>query len=421
VTQIAHDLGLLLGGLLAARAVTLVLAAGWHAHGPATPSPSGDLPHLDVLVPAFNEEAVLKATVERLLRSDHPQFDVWILDDGSTDTTAQLAHKLASRDPRVHALILPHNVGKAAALNHGLGHLTGPHVATIDADTLVERSTLSRLTRRLLTPDVSAVAGNVKVGNRTSLLTRLQSLEYIASLQLNRRAQDTLGCITTIPGAAGAYTLDALQEVGGYSSDTRTEDTDLTLSLLRAGHHMVFEPNAHTYTEAPSSLSGMIRQRERWLTGFLQCLWKHRSGLGRPNAAGLLGLPNLLYTHVLTFLLPLPLLWSVDAYDLPARVLLGGISGFGVAMCAIAWWAIWADREDPRDAPWVPLQIVIWPTLLYVVAARVCLGFIRQEHNGWFRPEREGDLSAASLSSRADLSPVIRAAPAPHTEPHRVP
>lgn len=385
-------LALALAALPTLRLALIVLGAAWHARRPAPPPVA--LPHLDVLVPAFNESLVLERTVRSLLHSDHPDLRVLVIDDGSEDGTGAIARALAA-DPRVRAICLPRNGGKAAALNAGLDHATGPHLATVDADTQVSAAALRLLTTRLCEPGVAAAAANVKVGNRERWITRMQSLEYIAALQLDRRAQDVIGCITTVPGAAAAFRLSAVREVGGYSGETRTEDTDLTLSLLRAGHRVVFEPRAHALTEAPQSLTALLRQRVRWIAGFAQCTWKHRAALLRPTVLGWIGLPNLLYTQLVVLLLPLPALlgaaWT-GAYTTKGTI--AAIGSVVAVQTALAAWAVWLDRERARDLPLLPVQLTLWPVLLLTASLLAWSRLLVGAQVPWSSPARHGTVPA---------------------------
>jgi cellulose synthase/poly-beta-1,6-N-acetylglucosamine synthase-like glycosyltransferase len=127
------------------------------------------------------------------------------------------------------------------------------------------------------------VAGNVKVVNRRNLWTCLQALEYIEGLNLARRAQGFMRAVNIIPGPLGVFRRDVLTGVGGYDTDTYAEDADLTLKVLTAGWHIVYEPRAIAWTEAPESLHDLIKQRYRWTRGILQALQKRRSWLASPK------------------------------------------------------------------------------------------------------------------------------------------
>ena len=154
--------------------------------------------------------------------------------------------------------------------------------------------TISRLVRWFADPQVGAVAGNAKVGNRLNMLTRWQALEYITAQNLERRALATLGCITVVPGAVGAWRREAIVKLGGFPANTLAEDQDLTIMVQRAGYKVLFDQEAIAWTEAPDTMAGLAKQRFRWAFGTLQCLWKHRRVNLNPRygALGLVAMPQ---------------------------------------------------------------------------------------------------------------------------------
>ena len=196
-------------------------------------------PDVTVMIPAYNEESVIVDTVRSALASVYPKLEILVIDDGSTDHTAELVRSNFAADPRVRLLLQP-NRGKPAALNHALSEATGEIVVSIDADTIVDPEAVPRLVRHFVNPKVGAVAGNVKVMNRNKWLTRWQALEYITSQNLEKRAFDLLNCIPVVPGAAGAWRADLLRANGGFSGDTVAEDTDLTLTIRRNGWKILY-------------------------------------------------------------------------------------------------------------------------------------------------------------------------------------
>jgi hypothetical protein len=204
-----------------------------------------------VLVPAYNERDTIAATVASLAASTHP-IEILVVDDGSTDGTAEVV------GDGVRVIQVP-NAGKSTALNTGTAFSTHDIVVMIDADTVVEPTAIAELVRPFAGPDVGAVAGNVKVGNRRRLLGRWQHIEYVIGFNLDRRLYDALGCIPTVPGALGAFRKSALADVGGLSHDTLAEDTDLTMSLLRRGWRVVYQETARSRTEAPATLRALWR------------------------------------------------------------------------------------------------------------------------------------------------------------------
>ena len=247
---------------------------------------SGGDETISVVIAAYNEAPVIARTVASVLASDVPILELIVVDDGSSDGTAERA----AIDPRVRVIVKP-NGGKASALNLGIAAATGDLLFHIDADTILEPAAVGRLAAHFALADVAAVAGNVQVGNRVNLLTRWQDLEYETSQNLDRRAYANLNCITVIPGAIGMWRRAAVLEVGGYQTDTLAEDMDLTWRLRRKGCRLDNEPLAIAYTEAPERFRDFFKQRFRWSYGTLQCLWKHRRALGRYGWFGWFALP----------------------------------------------------------------------------------------------------------------------------------
>lgn len=402
----ALDAGLaLLGGALLVRWCALVVLSivDWLARRsaplPSAPPSGVAWPPVALIVPAFNEERVLDGAVASALGGDYPDLRVVIVDDGSTDRTLEIARGWAEREPSIHAVAQRPNGGKAAALNAGIAATAAEIVVTVDADTVLEVDAVRRLVAPLLhDARIGAVAGNVKVGNRRGLVTIFQSIEYITGLNLNRRAQHRLRCVTTVPGAAGAWRRRALVDVGGVPGDTRVEDTDLTIAIQRAGWRVVYQPDAVAYTEAPSSWSGLTAQRTRWIWGFIQVAYKHRGGLFRHGSLGWLGLPDLIYKNVLSFLLlPLifPGLWRLIvafSWQAVAELMLGLVI-FDIVASTLSYAE---ERERAVELLWVPVRRLIWPWYLAGVLVRVLWLAGRDGTVPWAKLPRSGALARAA-------------------------
>jgi cellulose synthase/poly-beta-1,6-N-acetylglucosamine synthase-like glycosyltransferase len=153
----------------------------------------------------------------------------------------------------------------------------------MDGDSALSSQTLRYGSRHFRDPKVGAVAGNVKVLNATKMITNLQSLEYVEGLNMVRTSQSYLKMVNIIPGPIGIFRKQAIIDAGWYSSDTYAEDADLTLKVRQAGWHIVYEPKAIAYTEAPESMYQLLKQRYRWTRGLLQSLKKHRQRLFKPR------------------------------------------------------------------------------------------------------------------------------------------
>ncbi len=319
-----------------------------------------------------------------------------MIDDGSTDGTATLVEQL--RLPRV-TVLRQENLGKPAALNRGLAAASHDVVVMVDADTVFEPETLGRLVEPLGDAAVGAVSGNTKVGNRRGLLGSWQHIEYVMGFNLDRRLYDVLECMPTVPGAIGAFRRQALEAIGGLSDATLAEDTDVTIALGRAGWRVVYVEDARAWTEAPSSLTALWRQRYRWCYGTLQAVWKHRAALWRPEEKriGRRGLP-----YLLLFQITLPLLAPlIDVFSLYGLFFLGVRwvaaywAVFTLLQLLLGWYAFRLDRESPWHLAAMPLQQLVYRQLMYLVAVESVLTALRGTRLHWRPSHRTGDIEIA--------------------------
>ncbi len=291
----------LAAALYIARLVVVVFVAARHAGRARIVAAVS--PRVAVLVPAYREELVISRCVASLRASAYPNLEIVVIDDGSNDGTAAAARHAAGNDGRV-TVLQKANGGKASALNHGFSATRAEVIVVVDADSIVERDAIAELVKPLADARVGAVAGNVKVGNRWSALGVFQHLEYVMGINLDRRFFDEIDAISVVPGALGSFRREAIEAVGGFPTDTLAEDADLTVAIGERGLHVRHAPYAHAWTEVPTAIGALRRQRYRWAYGTLQVLWKHRGAPVRKGATnvGRLGLPYLL---VFGYLLPL--------------------------------------------------------------------------------------------------------------------
>jgi cellulose synthase/poly-beta-1,6-N-acetylglucosamine synthase-like glycosyltransferase/peptidoglycan/xylan/chitin deacetylase (PgdA/CDA1 family) len=290
--------------LVSGRTLIIGILAFIEKLRPDHPEVREPLPSVTVLIPAHNEESVILQTITSVLLSNVQDLRIIVVNDGSADRTGELLDANFSHEPRVR-IIHQVNRGKAAALNLAMSQAETEIVITIDADTEIEPDAIRKLLRHFSDPTVGAVAGNVKVGNRSRWLTRWQALEYITSQNMEKRAFDLLNCITVVPGALGAWRKEAIDAAGGITADTVAEDADLTIAIRRLGWRVSYDEEAIAWTEAPETPRQLIRQRFRWTFGTLQSFWKHSGTLFRPRygTLGWIALPN-----IFVFQLALPLI-----------------------------------------------------------------------------------------------------------------
>ena len=325
-------------------------------------------PAVTVLIPAHNEESVIVQTVTSVLLSDLNDIRVIVVDDGSTDRTLELLETNFGRNQAVQ-IIHQANRGKAAALNHALSHAQTKMVVTIDADTEIEPDAIRLLLRHFSDPKVAAVAGNVKVGNRSRWLTRWQALEYITSQNMEKRAFDLLNCITVVPGALGAWRKRAIEDGGGITADTVAEDADLTIGIRRLGWRITYDEDAIAWTEAPETPTALVRQRFRWTFGTLQSFWKHRDTLFRPKygTLGCIALPNIFIFQIL-----LPLISPV--LDL---LFFGSLVLWGLAQLRITQIPqLWTTADVQRS-------VVFFLGFLLIDVLTCVIAFALERHEDW--------------------------------------
>ena len=401
----AGDLALQLGiGLVLTFLVVLIvryLLLLWlghlhHIESWAVPALGDDAPTVTIIVPAYNEEAVIVPALRSLLELRYPAYEVLVVDDGSSDGTFAAASTMAGRWGDVTIRVVRKaNGGKATALNHGIALATGDYVLCMDADSRLAPGTLRAAMRHFADPRVGAVAGNVKVVNRGNLWTRLQALEYIEGLNMARRAQGFLHVVNIVPGPIGVFRRDVLARVGGYDTDTFAEDADLTLKLLVDGWHVVYEDHAIAWTEAPETLHDLIKQRYRWTRGILQALRKRSSWLLTP-AGG-----PVVWMSLLAMLFE-AILWPT--FNVLGNVLFAAAAlSAGAASGVMYWWllltlldvaaALHSIAMEEEDLGLVPYAIVYRLFFIAIVDVAKLFATLEELANvrmGWGKLARAG-------------------------------
>jgi cellulose synthase/poly-beta-1,6-N-acetylglucosamine synthase-like glycosyltransferase/peptidoglycan/xylan/chitin deacetylase (PgdA/CDA1 family) len=379
-----------------------------YGRGRAIPPPIDPTRFVSVLIPAFNEERVIVDSVRRVLASENVELEILVIDDGSKDATSAVVREAFADEPRVRLLTLE-NGGKANALNRGLAMVRGDVIIALDADTRFQKNTVAYLARWFDDPEIGAVAGNAKVGNRFNLVTRWQSVEYVTAQNLERRALTQFDAITVVPGAVGAWRRAALDAVGGYPTDTLAEDQDLTIAIQRVGWRIGYDIAAVAWTEAPESFRSLAKQRFRWSYGTLQCLWKHR-GIFRtrkPLGLALVGLPQAwlfqivfaVISPIIDFALVVSIIGTVNRVyqhgwaQTQSDVLTMGIywlafTFIDVACGAVAYWLDPRERRYPVHL--LVAQRFIYRQLMYWVVLKAVGAALRGPSVGWGKLERSG-------------------------------
>jgi cellulose synthase/poly-beta-1,6-N-acetylglucosamine synthase-like glycosyltransferase len=280
-------------------------------------------PKVSVIIPAYNEEAHILSCLEAIQKQDfRGNMEVIVVNDGSTDRTAEIASKYP-----VNLIDLKTNRGKANALNVGIKHSKGDILVFSDSDSEIADSAVNLLVNSLEEhPDAGAVAGQVYVKaikGKNNLLKRFQMMEYEIDQGLSRYLQGLNGNVQVCPGPLFAVRRE-IAEKTMFSNRTVIEDADFTIEILKNNMKVLHEPRAKVYTNPPVSLKGWFNQRKRWMYGNLQ-LWRVHKQWARKNPWMILnyfGFITALTALILILLLP----YLLSTYDSINFVLLRAIA-----------------------------------------------------------------------------------------------
>lgn len=271
-------------------------------------------PRTAILIPAWNEAAVIGASIDRLVQLEYPPdaLRIYVVDDASTDDTPDVIRAKAAEYPGqvVHLRRDKGGEGKARTLNHGLRIILSDDwmqaLLIMDADVIYEPASLRSMTRHLADPRVGAVTAYIKEGSRPgNYLTRFIGFEYITAQAAARRSQNVLGAVACLAGGAQLHSRANLTAIGGQiDTSSLAEDTFTTFSTQLTGHRVVFEPHAVVWAEEPGSIVGLWRQRLRWARGNVQVTKQFGRLWCRPSPAHRLGSFSFALFWFCLFLLP---------------------------------------------------------------------------------------------------------------------
>ena len=276
---------------------------------------------LSVIVPAWNEEVGVASSITSLLQSTYNNLEIILVDDGSTDNTKKVVNdfqknglKILLKGNKSFKFYSKKNGGKGSALNYGIEKSSGDVIVTMDADTIFARDALENVARYFIDNDLDAAVGNVKVANSRSLLGLIQQIEYTIGFYF-KRTHSVLGCEYIIGGAFGAFRKEVFEKFGKFDTKNKTEDIELSTRLQYEGCKIAFMEDAIAYTEGPTTLNGLMKQRLRWKKGRLDTFIKHKKLFFSKDKKH-----NKFLTH---YLLPITLFYELELVFEPFLMLFG--------------------------------------------------------------------------------------------------
>ncbi len=237
---------------------------------------------ISILIPCHNEEKTIRRSIETCLDQTRPADEIIVVDDSSSDNTPTVLKEFGDR---IRVVRTPRCMGnKSYAQEYGLQFVTGDVLISTDADTLLHREFIKKITKDFEDPKIVAVGGYVK-SRKHNWITRHRAFEYAIGQNFHKLAQSHLGFMFVIPGAAGAFRTSMFREYLTFDHDTLTEDLDFTYKIHKNGFKIHYNRNAIVYTQDPATLSCYINQMRRWYGGGWQNLMKHYDIAQKPAQA----------------------------------------------------------------------------------------------------------------------------------------
>ncbi len=386
--------------------------------------PEGEVPTgVSILIPAYNEKENIGATVESVIASTYYPREIVVIDDGSTDGTADEVRKVIEAYPNegVRLMSIP-NGGKAHALNVGIADAKYSIIAVLDADAVLDSQAIGKFMPHFADPLVGAVAGKVRTTDSSGFLDIFQTLEYAIGQNIDKTAFSTIGAVGVVPGPAGAWRKAFLQEAGGFHTDTLVEDQEMTLTMLHMGKKVIYEEGAIAYTETPHNIKNFLKQRFRWVYGTMQCFWKHKSVMiEKPDGImSLVVMPNIFIYNIL-----LPLTYPFADSALVFGLIFGEWQTlvlpfviFTILDLLYATWGLRGEQSRWKLMVAVPLQRIVYRQLLYYTVYKSFIRAIEGSGTVWNKFAKMGEtkrfyMSALSNAVGLEVTPMPEAVPPP--------
>ena len=243
---------------------------------PDSPPKLDKYPLVSILVPCYNEENHIQETIDYLLKTNYPNFEIIAVNDGSSDNTGKILKDIQSKHKNIRVIEFAKNQGKAIGLNSAAMISNGEYLICIDGDAILDPNAITWMMSHFLNgPRVGAVTGNPRIRNRSSLLGKIQIGEFSAIVGMIKRAQRIYGRVFTVSGVIAAFRKSAIHKIGYWHTDMVTDDIDISWRLELNHWNIRYEPNAICWMLVPETMKGLWKQRLRWAQGGAEVLKKY--------------------------------------------------------------------------------------------------------------------------------------------------
>src|SRR6185312_3617990 len=337
-------------------------------------------PTVTIIVPCFNEEKTVAATLRSLLSLEYPKdrLSIMVIDDGSTDGTQKALDEFRS-----HAqikILLKDNGGKHTALNYALENITSDLVGCLDADSFVAPDALQRMVPYFEDATVMSVTPSIKIHEPKTILQYVQKVEYSWGILLRRILASMNGLYVT-PGPFSIFRVSVFKELGGYRHAHHTEDMEMALRMQKHHYKIVNAHSAHVYTVAPEKLSGLYKQRVRWVYGFLNNAIDYRDMYFNREYGniGFFVLPIATFSVFSTLIAAGTFIWSLLS-KIPLAIARYEAVGLTFSRPHFSFVLDWFSFNT---------SLTTWVTLITIFMTLTLLGISLKLANGKFRPGRD--------------------------------
>jgi biofilm PGA synthesis N-glycosyltransferase PgaC len=400
--------------LLLELPLTLVVVLGvlrwWIREQTLPPRQSLYRPRVSCVITCYSEGADVRRTLETLCEQTYPgEIELIPVVDGAAvnQDTLQAVRGFELRGEwrptrRVRPIAKWQRGGRVSSLNAGLSMCTGSIVMALDGDTSFDNTMVSAMVRHFEDPNVPAVAGSLRVRNTwTSLVTVIQAIEYLVSIQLAKTGLSEWNLVNNISGAFGAFRKETIEQIGGWDTHS-AEDLDITLRIKSyfgryRGLRIPFEPKAIGHTDAPTTVTGLLRQRMRWDGDLLFLYGRKHSGSISPR---LMGWPNFLMTVISGLFIQVVLPFIIIGYTalmlftLPwqtvlALAVLVEVVYFLVLALQYLLMLIMASERPGQDLQLVPF-LPLFPVAMFMVR---CWSAVAILNELWRRSHEESSMA----------------------------